>query len=185
MAVHPQPGSPLSLGVEADLADAEAVLTVSRAVRGVILRRGRFGARHLVREAVWDIWERPRLPGVLVDSKYPKSYPWSPSASTIYLAANGHRPSGGWGLVIEHLGPRGLVVQDLIDKAVDLDPPGLVDLLKERLQAAIVSREDDRALNAAGVTKSFPDGIDHLTDQWCRYRHAALDVAAFGPLPVS
>ena len=58
---------------------------------------------------------RPRLPDPLVASKYPKSYPWSPRARAVHVEHSGKRPKDGWGLAIEHLYPRELLVAELLD----------------------------------------------------------------------
>lgn len=159
---EPKPGRPQSLGREADLADAEAVLAVVRACRSTLQRdRPRTGPARLVREAIWFIWEQPRLPRPLVASKYPTSYPWSARAQAIYEQRGGRRPRGGWGLVIDHLYPRELLVEDLLNG--DNDSSAVVELLTRRVTAAETSDA----------------WASYDADPWLRYRSAPLELSTF------
>src|SRR4051794_18522092 len=108
------PGRPTSLGRSTDLRDTRAVLSVAAACRKTLRpERARSGPGRVLREALWFMWEEPRLPRPLVASKYPTSYPWSPKARARFAEHEGRRPKGGWGLVIEHLYPRELLVAEL------------------------------------------------------------------------
>lgn len=174
-------GRPLSLGDEIDRLDAEALLSVLVAAKGVMQRHGVSGAQHLAREALWDIWERPRLPAPLVSSKYPMRYPWSPAARHLFKENDGRRPSGGWGLVLEHLTPRNLLLGALVDELAEQTPETLAEYLHRHLVAAVVTRGDDRLLAAAGVGSRAVADADPA-DLWARYRVAGLDPAGFVPL---
>jgi hypothetical protein len=131
----------------------------------------------VLREALWFIWEEPRLPRPLVASKYPKPYPWSLRARAVFDAHVGKRPKGGWGLVIEHLYPRELLVGYLLDQGADVDATDTVGLLTTRLMAAIVTREDDRQLPTRA--QSARPWEDYASDPWLRYRVAGLRVDDF------
>src|SRR5437763_206556 len=112
----PPPGRPTTLGPKQDLEDAAALLKVVEACRPMLgAGRPRTGPVRLVREALWFFWEQPRLPRPLVASKYPLPYPWSLEAQAVWNGGKTHRPPGGWGLIIEHLYPRELLVRDLFD----------------------------------------------------------------------
>jgi len=132
-----------------------------------------------VREALWFLWELPRLPRPLVQSKYPKPYPWSPEARRRFEHST-KRPQGGWGFVIEHLYPRELLAWELLDHANELSRDRVVGLLAERVTAAVVTRDEDRVLPTAGESRKPWE--DYEADPWRRYRDR-LDVAAFAPLP--
>jgi hypothetical protein len=176
----PVPGRPRSQGRTADRRDAGAVLAVVKACRTALdAGRPRTGPRVVVREALWFLWELPRLPRPLVQSKYPKPYPWSPEARRRFEHST-KRPQGGWGFVIEHLYPRELLAWELLDHANELSRDRVVGLLAERVTAAVVTRDEDRVLPTAGESRKPWE--DYEADPWRRYRDR-LDVAAFAPLP--
>jgi hypothetical protein len=133
----------------------------------------------VLREALWFIWEEPRLPRPLVASKYPRSYPWSPRARAVFAEHAGKRPKGGWGLVIEHLYPRELLVADLLEDAEVAKTAGSVEVLTERLMA-VVTRDDDRQLPTRAQSARPWD--DYAADPWLRYRSPGLQLEHFAPL---
>lgn len=184
-ATEPPMGRPLSLGPAEDLADAAGLVAVLRVVQDSLGRRPPSLPNHLAREALWDLWERPRLPEPLVGSKYPLSYPWSPDARSIYQAAGGKRPPKGWGLVLEHLTPRSLLLRDLILRSEALTPGDVVEILRQGLAAAVVTKADDARLTKTGLAMSHPMGSDPEKDPWCRYKAAGIDLSRFEPLRAS
>lgn len=134
----------------------------------------------MLRETLWFLWEEPRLPRPLVASKYPRSYPWSPRARALVAENAGKRPKGGWGLVIEHLYPRELLIADLLDGAEWTNASAAIDVLMERFIAAVVTRDDDRQLPTRA--QSVRPRSDYAADPWLRYRWAKLPVKDFAPL---
>ena len=179
----PEPGRPRSLGREVDLADAEVIARLVEWCRATLADgRGRTGPLRLVREAMWFAWESPRLPRPLVSGKYPVSYPWSPNAQAAYARDGGRRPAGGFGLVIEHLYPRELLMRDLLG-AEDLEPDAVVALLATRLTAAVVTKEDDGLLPARGRLNDSWQSYD--ADPWLRYRESGMALKAFAPVGTS
>lgn len=136
-------------------------------------------ARRVLREAVWFLWEAPRLPKPLLDAKYPLAYPWSPRAREVAQA--GSRPPGGWGLVIEHAVPRTILVTTLLTDPTTREPAQTLALLVGGTRAAVITRDDDALLNAAGLRHQMPERADP-GDGWARYRAAGLDPAMFSPL---
>ena len=168
-----QPGRPLSLATDSD--DIAALLTIIRAVTQTAALRSR--KARVIREALWFLWEEPRLPRPLVSSKYPTSYPWSEAARERSV---GLRPAGGYGLVFEHLSPRTELVQSLIDDAASLSSAELAAHLDRHLMAAVITVEEDARIRAAGFAIHRPEGSEH--DPWARYRASGLDLENFAPL---
>jgi len=164
---RPEPGRPISKGAAQDAADADAVRGVRDATRA------RPGAVRIVREAIWFSWEQPRLPRPLVASKYPLSYPWSVAALERYELTKGKRPAGGWGLVIEHLYPRELLVADLFE-IDDLTARAVVVLLSTRLISVIITKDEERQLPARGPAESRWN--DFAADPWLRYRETDIKI---------
>lgn len=179
----PQPGRPRPLGPDFDRADARALLDIATACRATLRpERSQAGPVRVLREALWFIWEEPRLPRPLVASKYPKPYPWSPQARALLAQQAGKRPSGGSGLVIEHLYPREFLVAHLLDEA-RCDPEGAVDLLTTRLMAAVLTRDEDRQLPTRA--QSARPWHEYASDPWLRYRSSGFRVAEFAPLSLT
>ena len=177
----PTPGRPVALGGFVDREDAGALLAVAKACRTTLRAdRPRSGPARVLREALWFIWEGPRLPHPLVASKYPKSYPWSPGARAVYAEHSGKRPDGGWGLVIEHLHPREFLVAELLDGTEVAENGRAAELLGERLMAAVVTRQEDRQLPTR--RQSARPWREYASDPWLRYRAAGLPLEEFGPL---
>lgn len=172
-AAGPPPGRPMSLGEDEDLSDGDAIYSVVEACRSIAHRgRSRSGPGRLLREAIWIIWEQPRLPQTLLDGKFPLRYPWSPSARGT-VATQSRRPQG---LVIGHLYPHEMLSADLLDPA-NTSAASTVVVLQERITAAVVTRQEDRLVRAlTGISwEAFE------ADPWCRYR-AALPVAEFAAM---
>jgi hypothetical protein len=181
----PTPGRPASLGEREDLADAQSVTEVVRAAYSTLERqRPRAGPLRLVREAVWYLWEQPRLPRPLIRDKYPLAYPWSPGAQEVIEHAAswnsyGRPPDGQWSLVIEHLYPRELMIRDLVELVVCTDQPArpVADLLSSRVMAAIVRRDEDRQLMAR--REAPRTWAPYEADPWLRYRSAPFELGGF------
>ncbi len=174
----PEVGRPLTLGVERDRDDAGALLSVVEEFRTLVARGGqRSGAARVLREAVWFLWEQPRLPRPLVGSKYPLSYPWSPPARDRWLAHGRRRPQGGWGLVIEHIYPRECLIADLVDDPLASTPAAVIEVLSTRLIAAVITSSEDRMLPSR--SRSPREWTDYEVDPWVRYRMAGLPVSEF------
>jgi hypothetical protein len=176
-----EPGRPVTLGTEIDRADAADLLGVLKIVRAHQDRSGA-NAYKVAREALWFMWEQRRLPRPLIRGKYPTSYPWSADAraSLERHRADG-RPDGSFGgVVIEHLIPATLMVQEALALAAELDVDGMIELLSQHGAAAVVTVEDDRRLTSAGLRSTMPAGWDG--DVWARPRAAELDPAGFAPI---
>lgn len=173
-----KPGHLVSLGHDLDETDAQAVLAILGATSATADHR-RAGSTHIARQAIWSLWELPRLPKPIIGGKYPRSYPWSAVARDLVLS--GDRPSGGWGLVLEHVTPRNLLIAELWTLASRIDTEDLKNYLWRNLTATVVSKAEDALLVASGVDRSFPEGSDP-DDLWSRYKHAGLDIEGFAPL---
>lgn len=168
----PPPGRPVSLGDGEDLVDAEAIYSVVEAGRSLAGRERTRGAARLVREAIWTLWEQPRLPPTLLDGRCPTSYPWSPSARGT-VATQAKRPQG---LVIGHLYPLERLAGDLLDEC-NTSARETIALLRQRIISAVVTRQEDRLVRS-------PTGMPweaFEADPWCRYR-VVLPVGEFAPI---
>jgi len=83
--------------------------------------------------------------------------------------------------VIEHLYPRELLVGCLLDEAEGIKGDGAIDLLTERLMAAVVTRDEDRQLPTRAQSARPWD--EYAADAWLRYRAAGLRLQDFAALP--
>jgi hypothetical protein len=170
----PIPGRPLRLA--SDEKDAEHLLAVIRGLAAFTAQPA--DCDRVLREALWFLWEKPRLPRPLVVSKYPAVYPWSPAARATVAAGRGWR-AGGMGLVFEHLAPRALLRQEIIARVEALTAESLAELLHSSITAAVITRDEDAAITRAGLSHRQPD---EAAGPWSRYLAADLDVANFAPL---
>lgn len=180
---YPEPGRLISLGFKIDTLDAEAMIAVLQVAAGIRERHSVTSANHMAREALWDCWEKPRLPKPLVSSKYPRGWPWSPDARRVYELSEGKRPkNGGWGLVFEHVAPRGLLIKSLIDASLEMSASEFIQKVNSEMRGAVVTRNDSKMLDDVKVGQSYPDGADPNSEPWCRYEYAGLDPSTFEPL---
>lgn len=173
-----EPGRPTRL--PSDARDADAILKILSGVTAMGPRIGLTGKSRVVREALWFFWEHPRLPHPLVGSKYPATYPWS-AAARMRRQENETRPQGGWGLIIEHVLPKGLIISQMLDHGDNLTQRTLLRILRDGMAGAVITVAEDKQLQNAGVGNSMPPGDDG-TDPWSRYRYAGLKVSEFAPL---
>lgn len=178
----PDPGRPRMLGDKEDVADAAAVLSVLAAVRSTLSRgRGRSGPVRVLRNAIWYMWEVPRLPPPLERVHYPWAYPWSRAARNVWSTNNRKRPDGGWGFVLEHLYPQALLARDLLDDPTVSDAKAVIEVVSSRILSAVITKNEDRMLasraHAPQAWESYED------DPWIRYRTAGLELFDFVPLP--
>jgi hypothetical protein len=158
-----------------DQADAALVAAVANAVREWRATTGSTrGDLKLLREAVWFYWERPRLPRPLVRGKYPTTVLWSVDARAAYHADTKRSP----GLVIEHTHPMTLLLEELL-ATPGLDADAARELLSRRVDFVVITADENRRLEAAGVSRQLVKGT---SDQLARYRKACLDTAGFKPL---
>jgi hypothetical protein len=82
--------------------------------------------------------------------------------------------------VIEHLYPRELLVVALLEDAEGVKITGSVEVLRERLIAAVVTRDEDRQLPTRAQSARPWD--DYAADPWLRYRSVGLQLEGFAPL---
>lgn len=172
---EPQPGYLAQL--RSDGSDANALLVIVEALTSLSPGVPRPSLLRVLRETLYFTWEQPRLPRPLVQSKYPQAFPWSPRARTI-IASQDSRPSGGYGLVFEHVIPKRVLSSALLDQPEPLKRVRLIQLLQQGTAVAIVSKDEDRQL---------PSGFDwtldeYLADPWLRYRQAGFKLDEFAPL---
>lgn len=174
----PQPGRPISLGADEDRADAEGLLGVLCSCQPVRQRR-HAGTTHVARQALWSFWELPRLPKPLLQNKYPLSYPWSTAARASYKEYR-KAPKGGRGLVLEHVRPRNILIDNMVERSEQLTANDLIGYLNHFLAGAVITKEEDLLLTNAGVAYAPIDAND--PDPWARYRTAGLDPESFKPV---
>lgn len=179
-----EPGRPVSLGGERDAADAADLLGVLRAVQSQCRSYPESpGLKKIAREALWWIWEHPRLPRPLIRSKYPVEYPWSPQARAVVDESRkrGASDSALRCLIIEHLIPWNLTMTQVLDKADSLEAEQLAALLTRHGAAAVITTAEDKRLAAARVAHKMPEGAEEQ-DVWARYRAAGLVIETFAPI---
>lgn len=157
------------------MVDADGLLGVLRACQPVRERR-HAGTTHVARQALWSFWELPRLPRPLVQNKYPLSYPWSSAARESYVA-NPKAPKGGRGLILEHVRPRNILLETMIESSEQLTAGELIGYLNRFLAGAVITKEEDLLLTNAGVAYAPLDA--HDPDPWARYRTAGIDPDTF------
>jgi hypothetical protein len=150
--------------------DADLILACIRATADWERATRRRSAVKPLRELIWYVWERPRLPGPLYRSTYPMSVPWTPAARAAYGQPKNR-------LVIEHVLPTAVLIRRLLDK-----PPAnraaLIRVLN-RCEYVVIAPSDNQRLVAAGVGADLaPDS----TNPWDRYLVAGLDPATFEPI---
>jgi len=170
-----EPGRGLQL--DSDAYDAARILSLTRALyaEGEWLGSGVLGRQ--MRELLWFKWEQPRLPRPLIDGKYPCAYPWSAQAREVYFQSP-EKAGRTRQLVIEHVLPKRELFQRLAAEISTLTPTGMQQLLHESCLAAVITKEEDRVLDNAGMNHVRPDE----NDVWSRYRSAGLDLSTFAPL---
>ncbi len=81
--------------------------------------------------------------------------------------------------MFEHLRPRASLVAGFLARAGEITAVELVNQLTDHLAAAVITKEEDRRITAAGLGSKMPPGGED--DVWSRYRAAGLDVTGFGP----
>jgi hypothetical protein len=173
----PSPGRPLQLATDEE--DARHLLAVVQGLAAFPAEAA--GRDRVLREALWFLWEKPRLPLPLVVSKYPALYPWSAAARASVASGQGWR-AGGMGLIFEHLVPRQFLRQKIFQSAAELTPGSLVELLSTSITAAIITKDEDAALARTGLSHRQPGAY---AGPWSRYLAAGLDLSGFAPLDIA
>lgn len=132
-----------------------------------------------IRELIWFVWEQPRLRRYaeanglrLIASKYPSWVPWSSGARAVLKG----RRSGH--LVLEHLTPTRVIVQDLLARPPET-PAALIKVLNQRLAHTVLSSDENRLITAAGYASKLVEGDP---DPLARYRAAKLRLNHFKPI---
>src|SRR4051812_29360366 len=98
-----------------DRIDATLIASMLSATAAWEAATGRRMPRKPLREAVWFVWQQPRLPQPLVRSKYPMTVPWTAAARAAYL------DNPNCDLVIEHVEPIHVLLDRLLTVANDPD----------------------------------------------------------------
>jgi len=155
-----------------DDVDAEFVAAVFAAARRWEMVTGKKAPGKVLRETLWFIWQRPRLPRPLVRSKYPATAPWTAAARAVY-AQDRYVPGS---LVVEHIESITGLIRRLLD-----DPPQkreFASTLDAGLRFCVVTSAEDKMLAASNVGSSTSGS----SDPWVRYRLAGIDVEGIAPL---
>ena len=155
-----------------DDADADFLAALFAAARVWEAARGRAMHGKVLREALWFVWQQPRLPRPLFRSKYPMRAPWTAAARDAY----GQDPYVAGSLVMEHVEPISGLIRRLLDTPQDMAV--FVGTLNAALRFCVVSAAEDKLLGAARVGSITPMS----DDPWIRYRLAGIDVPTIGPL---
>lgn len=151
-----------------DQADLALILKVIRAYSEHASVTGRASGIKVIREAIFFVWEQPRLPG---GGKYSPALPHSPSAHA--QVAAGQRK----GLVFEHVLPISIVVRRLLLN-VPADEQALRAVLDATSDRVIVTKDEDKTITAAGWGARVPDEAE----PWSRYACLGLTKGDFFPL---
>lgn len=132
-----------------------------------------------IRELLWFVWEKPRLARYadkhklpMLKRKYPGWVPWSPGALKVYKRGLSEP------LVLEHVTPSSIIVQDLITRPPG-SPAALIKILNARLAYTVLTPIENQAITLAGYGTKLVHGDP---DPWSRYRAAGLDLTMFRSL---
>lgn len=162
--------------------DAQLIVDVLRATHNWSGLAGRDAVSKPIRELIWFVWEQPRLRQYASDndlplfrSKYPSWVPWSPGARRI------HRQGMNERLVLEHVTPSRVIVQDLLARPPQT-PAALIKILNKRLHYAVLSPEENQAISRARLGWKLVEGNP---DPWARYHAAGLNRDSFRPIKVT
>jgi hypothetical protein len=153
------PGRPPGIAVQMDdLADAILIAQMLAATARWEATTGRRMLQKPLREAIWFVWQHPRLPRPLVRGKCPMSVRWTAAARAAY-AEDPACP-----LVIEHVEP----MRDLIRRLMPLagDPATVAQKLRAADQYCVLTPKED---------KNLPSGSIGNADPWTRYALAGID----------
>jgi hypothetical protein len=150
-----------------DQVDASLIAAIVRGFQEWERVTRRPPATKVLREALWFFWQKPRL-GRRIRGKYPLQVPWTAAARIAY-AADPRCP-----LIIEHVRPVNLLVRQLLSG--DGSDEEILKVLREVESFCVVTPEEDRALQAAGVAANFEGD-----DPWDRYALAEIAIAGTGP----
>lgn len=151
-----------------DESDLQLLLDILRAFARYTEASNTQPAVKAIREAIFYHWDAPRMPP---GGKYSPLLPHSPAARK--RKEDGYRD----GFVFEHVLPVNVLIRSLLN---DL-PPDTVSLrarLDETSARVVITKEEDIALNQAGVGSSVPTS----GDPWSRYKIAGLDHTQFEPI---
>lgn len=157
------------LGPEQDLKDAEAILDFLETAR----RHPGTAPSGFIRSLVDQIWQDKRLLGLpggygYKHLIYRKALPWSVRA--IERERADVRVSRG--LILEHVIPANLIIAQVVAVTT---PQEVVQVLRRDLVLAIITKEENRRLNEAGLGRAHPDP----SRPWLRYEQADIEVRTF------
>ena len=157
------------LGPEQDAKDAAAILDFFATAR----RHPGTTRPGFSRSLIDQIWQTKRLmalPGGFGYRHviYRRALPWSPEAIQRERAPE----RLGRGLILEHVIPISLVLAE-VEAATT--PEQAIEALRRDLILAIITKEQNAALNAAGLGKTHPDP----SHPWLRYAKAGISVVPF------
>lgn len=132
-------------------------------------------ARWLLKEVIYRVWEQPQIPPPRI-GKYSLWFRWSPRARERLADCKpgGPRPDIN-GLRFEHLIPRGILAEELLEAV----PDDLAAFLDRHFVAAVITTQDDAQLNSAGVRTRMPGDWSLGDDPWLRYKAAGFTPSEF------
>lgn len=164
-----------SLGEDRDRTDSGAIYAIYKALQPLASRRLAVVNRAL-REAIQKIWQEPRMPkgkDRAFSHNKPLDFPWSPKARDLYFRSKSDPPVTIKGqLVLEHVVPINILVNDLLAKVAEADctEEKFLELLREehrQLSFVVLTKEDDNELTRAGLKAA---GVNELgASAWARY----------------
>lgn len=137
---------------------------------------------HLLRLAIVDVWQEPRMPKERHAHNKPHIYPWSPQARDLFFAA---RADGTLSLsnklILEHAIPIGILYHEMMMKIIDGNCTRdewteLFAAAHGSLSFAILAKNDDDLINRNGHRSAM---VADDPSPWARYRKAGLVQESF------
>jgi hypothetical protein len=118
-----------------------------------------YGTKYAVLAEITWVWSE--YAGKYKGCKY-----WSVKAKESYLVDKG--------LIHEHIVPKRILIDKLLNE-IPYNQQEIFNFLDVFCIGVVVTKDEDRALNNAGLKHKMPDSWDHK-DPWARYKKVDINV---------